>query len=63
MVKQAPLRMLKVAAGRNRKKLWMRPVIHQDYRLETETRAGRKRLRAVKHQANLRHKRRMLITQ
>jgi len=62
MVKQAPLRMLKVAAGRNRKKLWMRPVIHADYRTETETRTGRRRLRAIKYQANLRHKRRLLIT-
>lgn len=63
MAKKTILRLLKVTAGtRSTNKRWMRPIIHADYRIETETRAGRKRLRAIKHQGKLRHKRRLLIT-
>ena len=63
MAKNAPLRLLKVAAGtRSINKNWMRPVIHADYRTETETRKGRRRLRAIRHQSKLRHKRRLLIS-
>ena len=63
MRKNVPMRLLTVAAGtRNTNKLWMHPRIHADYRTETETRSGRRRLRAIRYQAKLRHKRRLLIT-
>ena len=64
MLKNTPMRLLHTASGGrlNRLKLWMRPIIHADYRTETETRAGRRRLRAIKHQAKLRHKQRKLYS-
>lgn len=64
MQKNVPMRLLHVASGGrlNRFKLWIHPRVHADVRTEIETRSGRKRLRAIRHQARLRHKYRQLIT-
>lgn len=59
-MKQAPLRQLSKTTGtREILKLWVHNRVVGGIRTETETRTGRRRLRAIRHQARLRQQARV----